>query len=115
MKKLITQLKDPQYYNIYYNHSTDKLQIIKTSYCPFKFISDEIPSDDNLVCVFTINPLLIGMLRTLSIPFYRAKNRIISAINKDLSSDYIKSIYDKNSNLYNLLVNQFNLPIKNLR
>jgi hypothetical protein len=77
-------------------------------------IDDEIPVDDNLVCVFTINPVLIGMLRTLSIPFYKAKNRIISAINKDLSSDFIKSIYDKNSNLYNLLINEFHLPIKNL-
>jgi hypothetical protein len=114
MKTLITKLKDPKYYNVYYNHSTNKLQVIKTAYNPFRMIDDEIPVDDNLVCVFTINPVLIGMLRTLSIPFYKAKNRIISAINKDLSSDFIKSIYDKNSNLYNLLINEFHLPIKNL-
>jgi hypothetical protein len=107
-------INDVKYYNVYYNHSTSKLQIIKTVHNPYITISDEIPEDDNLVCVFTINPVLIGMLRNLSIPFYKAKNRIISAINKDLSSPLVKCIYDKNSNLYNLLIKEFHLPIKNL-
>jgi hypothetical protein len=103
---------DPKYYNVYYNHSTDKLQVIKTLHNPYTTISDEIPQDDNLACVFTINPVLVGMLKTLSIPFYKAKKLIISAINKDLSSGLIS--FCKNSNLYYLLVNEFRLPIKNL-
>jgi hypothetical protein len=36
MKTLITKLKDPKYYNVYYNHSTNKLQVIKTAYNPFR-------------------------------------------------------------------------------
>jgi hypothetical protein len=103
---------DPKYYNVYYNHSTDKLEIIKTLHNPYTTISEEIPQDDNLACVFTINPVLVGMLQTLNISFCKAKNRIISSINKDLSSGLIS--YEKNSNLYHLLVNEFHLPIKDL-
>jgi hypothetical protein len=110
-------IADVDYYNVCYNHSTNKLQIIKTGDNPFTCSYDDNPNDDdNLACVFVINPVLFGMLKTLSIPFYKAKKLIISAINRDLNSPHCsngKDLFNKKSNLYNLLVNEFGL--KNLQ
>jgi hypothetical protein len=106
-------ISDEAYYNVCYNSQLNKMNIIKTNTNIFTDISDDnwLEKDDNLICVFVINPVLVGMLRTLSIPFYKAKNLISKAIFKDVTEE---KMFNKNSNLYNLLINEFHLPIKTL-
>jgi len=102
-------IPNDDYYNICYNPKTDKTQIVKTQLDIFTS-DDDLATSDDLICVFVITPVLIGMLKTLSIPFSKVKNLINKAVFKDIDQ---KKIFDKNSNLYNLLVNEFGL--KNLK
>jgi hypothetical protein len=90
--------KEPTPLFIVYDTENDKMLCINQE----KFNYD----DKTLKIVFTLTSYLIGMLRTLNIPFYKVKKRILSAINKDLSNG--KS-FDINSNLYNVLVNEFGI------
>jgi hypothetical protein len=97
----------PDYLNIYYDTQKNRLVILKSDVNTITTMSDydcDIPEHYNIV--FTLTPYLIGMLRTLKIPFYKAKRRILSAINKDLKQN---NMLDRNSNLYNVLVNEFGI------
>jgi len=110
MKQLSNILNKPEHYNIYFDSQKNKLVILKSDFADNGIvISDESYfNDDNLIIVFTISPYLIGMLKVLNIPFYKAKRRILSAINKDLKQF---KMLDKNSNLGNLLANEFGIRI----
>ena len=90
----------------YHNHSLFKHSHI------FTVISDDnlLEKDAKLICVFVINPVLLGMLKTLNYSFYYVKSKICKAIFKDIKQE---KMFDENSNLYNLLVNEFGL--KNLK
>jgi hypothetical protein len=65
--------------------------------------------DKNLNIVFTLTSYLIGILHTLNVSFAQSKKQLIKAIDKDLSND---NSFNKNSNLYNVLVNQFGIKLK---
>jgi hypothetical protein len=98
----------PDYLNIYHDIEKDKLVIMQSDVNVATTMSDydgDVPENYNIV--FTLTPYLIGMLKTLKIPFYKAKRRILSAINKDLRKG--NRLYDVNSNLYNVLVNEFGI------
>jgi hypothetical protein len=110
MKTISNILNKPEYYNIYWDSQKNKLVILK-SLNPDNntVLSDELYFDDeNLTVVFSISPYLIGMLKVLNIPFYKAKRRILSAINKDIKEC---NMLDRNSNLGNLLLNEFGISI----
>jgi hypothetical protein len=98
--------KEPKYLNIYYDTQKLKLVILEVSVNEYTTMSDDLPNDENLNLVFILTPYLIGMLRTLNIPFYKVKRRILSALNKDLKKH---TSFNKNTNLYNVLVNEFGI------
>jgi hypothetical protein len=70
---------------------------------------EKFDNHENSIIVFTLTPYLIGILHTLQIPYSQAKRRILSAIDKDLSN--CKN-FTKKSNLYNLLVNEFGIKVR---
>ena len=115
MKPLLNILKkEPKYINIYYHHAKDKLVCHQHRCNAFIELSDGYPDekDENLSLLFTITPYMLGAIKSLKISFAEAKRRILTALFKDLSNPSPKScIYDKNSNLYNVLVNEFGIKL----
>jgi hypothetical protein len=104
--------KQPNFLNIYYDTLKKKLVIFESRCIDNgSFFSDDFPQNESLNYVFTLTPYLMGMLKSLNLPFYKVKRCVLSAINKDLSKG---NMFDKSSNLYNLLVNEFGIKLKAL-
>jgi len=102
MKTLFsTFAKEPEQLHICYDLQKDKMRIFKDSEFNCK--------DENLNCVFTLTSYLIGILHTLKIPYSLAKKRLMKAIFNDLSTG---NNFNKNSNLYNVLVNEFGIKVR---
>jgi hypothetical protein len=95
-------------YGIFWNSEEEKLVIQKDKFFYNSFDNEESVNREDLILVFSISPYLIGIIKGLGIPFYKAKRRILSAINKDLKQF---NILDRNSNLGNLLINDFGIEI----
>ncbi|MFM2344714.1 MAG: hypothetical protein RLZZ210_1325 [Pseudomonadota bacterium] len=94
--------KEPSRLHIVYDYKNDKMLCIDQEKINY--------TDENLNIVFTLSSYLIGIMHSLKIPFSTCKSKIKKAIFKDLSSG---KHFDRNSNLYNVLVYEFGIKLRN--